>query len=34
MYFLPHLLALSSSSPFWQGIDTGLSSCRPTTYES
>ncbi|KTC85038.1 carboxylate-amine ligase [Legionella brunensis] len=34
MYFLPHLLALSASSPFWQGIDTGLSSCRPTTYES
>lgn len=34
MYFLPHLLALSSSSPFWQGINTGLSSCRPTTYES
>jgi hypothetical protein len=24
-YFLPHLLALSSSSPFWQGEDTGLS---------
>nr|HAT8713456.1 YbdK family carboxylate-amine ligase [Legionella jordanis] len=34
MHFLPHLLALSSSSPFWQGIDTGLASCRPTTYES
>ncbi|STY28101.1 glutamate-cysteine ligase [Legionella wadsworthii] len=34
MYFLPHLLALSSSSPFWQGIDTGLASCRPTTYEA
>ncbi|KTD07719.1 carboxylate-amine ligase [Legionella jamestowniensis] len=34
MYFLPHLLALSSSSPFWQGIDTGLAACRPTTYES
>lgn len=34
MYFLPHLLALSGSSPFWQGCDTGLSSCRPTTYES
>ncbi|BCA95386.1 hypothetical protein TUM19329_17470 [Legionella antarctica] len=32
MYFLPHLLALSASSPFWQGIDTGLSSCRPTTF--
>lgn len=34
MYFLPHLLALSASSPFWQGIDTGLASCRPTTYEA
>lgn len=34
MYFLPHLLALSASSPFWQGVDTGLSSCRPTTYEA
>lgn len=32
--FLPHLLALSASSPFWQGDDTGLSSCRPTTYEA
>lgn len=34
MHFLPHLLALSSSSPFWQGNDTGLASCRPTTYEA
>lgn len=34
MHFLPHFLALSASSPFWQGIDTGLSSCRPTTYEA
>ncbi|WP_347252605.1 YbdK family carboxylate-amine ligase [Legionella sp.] len=34
MYFLPHLLALSSSSPFWQGIETGLASCRPTAYEA
>ncbi len=32
--FIPHLLALSGSSPFWQGEDTGLSSCRPTTYEA
>jgi carboxylate-amine ligase len=23
-YFLPHLLMLSTSSPFWQGEDTGL----------
>ncbi|MBN8542951.1 MAG: YbdK family carboxylate-amine ligase [Alphaproteobacteria bacterium] len=34
MNFLPHLLALSASSPFWQGTDTGLASCRPTTYEA
>ncbi len=27
-YFLPHLLALSTSSPFWQGRDTGLKSYR------
>jgi glutamate---cysteine ligase / carboxylate-amine ligase len=32
--YLPHLLALSASSPFWQGIDTGLASCRPTAYEA
>jgi carboxylate-amine ligase len=34
MNFIPHLLALSASSPFWQGNDTGLASCRPTTYEA
>jgi len=34
MHFLPHILALSGSSPFWQGKYTGLSSCRPTTYEA
>lgn len=34
MHFLPHILALSGSSRFWQGMDTGLSSCRPTTYEA
>ncbi len=27
-YFLPHLLALSTSSPFWEGTDTGLKSYR------
>lgn len=31
-YFLPHLLALSSSSPFWEGDDTGLSSFRLTIF--
>jgi carboxylate-amine ligase len=27
-YFLPHLLALSTSSPFWEGANTGLKSYR------
>ena len=27
-YVLPHLLALSTSSPFWEGADTGLMSYR------
>jgi carboxylate-amine ligase len=27
-YFLPHVLALSTSSPFWLGRDTGLKSYR------
>jgi len=27
-YFLPHLLVLSTSSPFWEGRDTGLKSYR------
>ena len=27
-YFLPHLLALSTSSPFWQGRNSGLMSYR------
>jgi carboxylate-amine ligase len=31
-YFLPHLLALSASSPFWQGQPTGLKSYRPTVF--
>jgi carboxylate-amine ligase len=34
LHFLPHLLALSASSPYWQGEDTGLASCRPSTYEA
>ncbi len=33
-YFLPHLLALSTSSPFWQGIDTGLKSYRLSVFNS
>jgi carboxylate-amine ligase len=31
-YFLPHLLALSTSSPFWIGRDTGLKSYRTTVF--
>jgi carboxylate-amine ligase len=31
-YFLPHLLALSSSSPFWDGQPTGLKAYRPTVF--
>lgn len=31
-YFLPHLLALSTSSPFWMGRDTGLKSFRTTIF--
>lgn len=34
MRFLPHLIALSASSPFWHGLDTELSACRPTMYEA
>ena len=33
-YFLPHLLALSCSSPFWDGRDTGLKSYRLTVFDS
>ena len=33
-HFLPHLLALSSSSPFWHGRDTGLKSYRSVIFES
>ena len=32
-YFLPHLLALSTSSPFWQGINTGLMSYRVSVFD-
>jgi carboxylate-amine ligase len=33
-YFLPHLLALSCSSPFWEGRDTGLKSYRLTIFDA
>jgi carboxylate-amine ligase len=32
-YFIPHLLALSTSSPFWQGYNTGLKSYRSVIFE-
>jgi len=34
MYFMPHILALSTSSPFWQGRDTGLKSYRSVVCEN
>lgn len=30
--YLPHLIALSANSPFWQGVDTGLASSRVALY--
>lgn len=33
-YFLPHLLALSTSSPFWDGRNTGLKSYRLTVFDA
>lgn len=33
-YFIPHLLALSTSSPFWHGRITGLRSYRSVVFES
>ena len=33
-YFLAHLLALSTSSPFWDGSDTGLKSYRLNVFRS
>lgn len=32
-YFLPHILALSTNSPFWLGMDTGLKSYRCKVFE-
>ncbi len=34
LHLVPHLIALSASSPFWRGVDTGLCASRPTVYES
>ncbi|GGD05211.1 carboxylate-amine ligase [Pyruvatibacter mobilis] len=33
-YFLPHMLALSASSPYWQGEDTGMASYRLTVFDA
>ncbi|HEY4354773.1 MAG TPA: carboxylate-amine ligase [Acidobacteriaceae bacterium] len=32
-YFLPHILALSTNSPFWMGMDTGYKSYRAKVFE-
>jgi len=32
-YFLPHLLALSTNSPFWRGQNTGLKSYRTKIFD-
>ena len=32
-YFLPHMLALSTSSPFWRGDNTGLKSYRLSVFD-
>lgn len=32
--YIPELIALSASSPFWRGVDTGLAASRPTVYEA
>lgn len=34
IYFLPHILALSTSSPFWHGRATGLKSYRSVVFEN
>lgn len=33
-YFLPHILTLTTSSPFWHGRDTGLKSYRSLVFEN
>jgi carboxylate-amine ligase len=32
--YIPHFLALSASSPYWQGRDTGLASSRSKVFEN
>ncbi len=33
MMYIPHFLALSASSPYWMGADTGLASARSKVFE-
>jgi carboxylate-amine ligase len=32
-YFMPHILCLSTSSPFWMGSNSGLKSYRSIIFE-
>lgn len=32
-YFMPHILAISTNSPFWMGMNTGLKSYRSKVFE-
>jgi carboxylate-amine ligase len=32
LHMIPHMIALSASSPYWKGVDTGLAASRPTVY--
>lgn len=34
LHFIPHLIGISASSPFWNCQDTGLAASRPTVYEA
>jgi glutamate---cysteine ligase / carboxylate-amine ligase len=34
LQLVPHMIALSASSPFWHGVNTELAACRPTMYEA
>ncbi len=33
-FHVPYFLALSASSPYWHGLDTGMASCRTKVFES
>jgi carboxylate-amine ligase len=34
LYFVPHMLAMSTSSPFWNGKETGLKSYRTSVFRA